>query len=72
MTEISSWKIVAINCGACFGEFGSTNSYQELVEAAGRMGIENVRWNRASHTMAFSERAELKSQQIKIVDITNA
>lgn len=44
-------------------------SYKELLEIAVRWDIQNVRWNKASHTMGFAERHQLLNQMIKVYQI---
>lgn len=70
MSEIIALKIVIIESGICVGRTQLLRSRIELIEFARSLNIHSVRWNRASHTMAFAERTKLKSQTIELVDVT--
>lgn len=71
MSEMIALRIVTTDLGVCVGETLTLQTRDELIALAERLQINKVRWNRASHTISFAERAKLSMQSIPLMDITD-
>lgn len=70
MSDLEAWKAALLHHGECAGTMFNIRRVSEAIERAGDRGIKKVRWNKASHTIAWSERAKLARSMVglKIID----
>lgn len=59
MSDLEAWKAALLHHGECAGTTFNIRRVLEAIDRANDLGIEKVRWNKASHTIAWSERAKL-------------
>jgi hypothetical protein len=59
MCALEAWKAALLHHGECAGITLNIQLNKDAIEKAASQGISNVRWNKASHTIAWSERAKL-------------
>ena len=64
MSETQAWKIALMHSGACYGELTQLIANQSIMVLAKRLSVSKVRWNKASHTISFSERSSLLSLRL--------
>ena len=69
MSDIEAWKTALLHHGECAGATFTIHNIFDVVENALRRGIRNVRWNKASHTITWSERAKLARNTVGVKSI---
>ena len=59
MCALEAWKVALLHHGECAGTTLNIRLIADAIEKAAGRDIRKVRWNKASHTIAWSERAKL-------------
>jgi hypothetical protein len=69
MSDLEAWKAALLHHGECAGATFNIRFISDAVEKATGRGIKKVRWNKASHTIAWSERAKLARDTVGLKSI---
>lgn len=69
MNNLEAWKAALLHHGECAGVTFNIRLMAEAIEKATGRGIMKVRWNKASHTIAWSERAKLARNKVGLTNI---
>lgn len=59
LCDLDAWKAALLHQGECAGILFSVRHILQVMGQARARGIDKVRWNKASHTRSWSERAKL-------------
>ncbi|BCX67183.1 MULTISPECIES: hypothetical protein [Pseudomonas] len=70
MSDLEAWKAALLHQGECAGATINIRFIADAMERAADRDIRKVRWNKASHTIAWSERAKLARNTVglKIIE----
>lgn len=69
MSDLEAWKAALLHHGECAGTTFNIRLIGEAIEKATGWDIRKVRWNKASHTIAWSERAKLARNTVGLKNI---
>ncbi|WP_338585893.1 hypothetical protein [Pseudomonas sp. MAG733B] len=69
MSDLEAWKAALLHHGECAGSTFNIRYIADAIEKASRRDIRKVRWNKASHTIAWSERAKLARNTVGLKSI---
>ncbi|WCM53466.1 hypothetical protein OH720_10775 [Pseudomonas sp. WJP1] len=69
MCDLEAWKAALLHHGECVGSMLNTRRIADAIEKAAGRDIRKVRWNKASHTIAWSERARLARNVVGLKNI---
>lgn len=69
MTWLEAWKAALLIDGACVGATVGLRCVEEAITRAGESGISKVRWNKATHTASWSERARMNESRLLVTQI---
>jgi hypothetical protein len=69
MSDLEAWKAALLHHGECAGATLNIRCIVDAVEKANGRGIRKVRWNKASHTIAWSERAKLARNTVGLKNV---
>ena len=69
MSDLEAWKAALLHHGECAGTTFNIRLISEAIDRAEDRGIRKVRWNKASHTIAWSERAKLARSMVGLRSI---
>lgn len=69
MCDLEAWKAALLHHGECAGSTLNIRLIAQAIEKATGREIEKVRWNKASHTIAWSERAKLARKAVGLKHI---
>lgn len=64
MSEPEAWKIALLQAGACYCDITQLPVHDSIIALAKRFSVSGVRWNKASHTISFTERSSLMSVKL--------
>lgn len=66
MDALAAWKTALLLTGECAGVMLRLREFSEIVTKAQASGLRNVRWNKASHTVSWSERARERGNRLDV------
>jgi hypothetical protein len=66
MNDLEAWKTALLNHGECAGTTFNIRYIFDAIEKGTDRGIRKVRWNKASHTISWSERAKMARNTVGI------
>ncbi|VVP89017.1 hypothetical protein PS918_03046 [Pseudomonas fluorescens] len=69
MSDLDAWKAALLHHGECAGATFNIRLITDAMAVATDRGIRQVRWNKASHTIAWSERAKLARNTVGLRNI---
>ncbi|MGE8068195.1 hypothetical protein [Pseudomonas sp. NPDC089569] len=69
MNDLEAWRAALLHNGECAGTTFNIHVIADAVEKAANRAIKNVRWNKASHTIAWSERAKTSRNRVGLKNI---
>ncbi|MHC8287234.1 DUF6555 family protein [Pseudomonas sp. XS1P51] len=69
MCDLEAWKAALLHHGECAGTTFSIRYISDAVERAEDRGIQKVRWNKATHTVTWSERDKLAQNTVGVKNI---
>lgn len=64
MSDLEAWKAALLHHGECAGTTFNIRQVSQAIDRAQELGIVKVRWNKASHTIAWTERAKLARSMV--------
>ncbi|SMF38227.1 hypothetical protein SAMN02745962_03459 [Pseudomonas sp. LAIL14HWK12:I11] len=64
MSSSQAWGIALMHAGACYGEITQLAVHESIMLLAKQFSVSGVRWNKASHTISFTERTSLTSLKL--------
>ena len=69
MNWLEAWKAALLIDGACVGATVGLRCINEAIVRAEESGISKVRWNKASHTASWSERARMTEGKLMVTHL---
>lgn len=69
MSDLEAWKAALLHQGECAGTTFNIRLIGEAISKAAEREISKVRWNKASHTIAWSEREKLARNAVGVRSI---
>ncbi|MGY2185520.1 hypothetical protein D3C81_478760 [compost metagenome] len=69
MSDLEAWKAALLHHGECAGSTFNIRYIADAIEKASGRDIRKVRWNKASHTITWSERAKLARNTVGLKNI---
>ena len=66
MSWLEAWKAALLIDGACVGATVGLRCITDAMARAEESGISKVRWNKASHTASWSERARMNESKLLV------
>lgn len=66
MSWLEAWKAALLIDGACVGATVGLRCINDAMARAEESGISKVRWNKASHTASWSERARMNESKLLV------
>ena len=67
MCDLEAWKAALLHQGECAGSTFNIRLIADAMEIAAGCDIRKVRWNKASHTIAWSERGKLVRHVVGLI-----
>ena len=69
MSDLQAWIAALLNHGECAGIIFSLRQISHAMAKARERQISKVRWNKASHTRSWSERAQLARNMVRLKNL---
>jgi hypothetical protein len=69
MSDLEAWKAALLHHGECAGATFNIRLIADAIAIATDRAIKKVRWNKATHTIAWSERAKLARNTVGLKNI---
>ncbi|HKS13672.1 MAG TPA: hypothetical protein VJS90_11615 [Pseudomonas sp.] len=66
MDSLTAWKEAMLLTGGCAGAVLGLQCLSQVIASADARGLSKVRWNKATHTMAWCERSWEQRARLKV------